>query len=143
MGNQQTLHLSDTLNISGKGLRTFPGEIKLSKARVLRSLILAQNRFVDLPEELGSLCPNVKRLNLSWNLFPTVPRVIFDLNSLDALDMRGNYVRDFPTSEAHRWTNITEITFSQNQFTSFPDFPSSTRTTLKILDLRANRSGTH
>lgn len=62
------------------------------------SILVARNNFLgdfSLPKKLGSL-QNLEELNLSGNIFNTIPPEIIDIKSLKSLYMGGNHLEDLP-----------------------------------------------
>ncbi|KAG2217789.1 hypothetical protein INT45_001114 [Circinella minor] len=129
----------------------------------LVDLNLTRNNLTELPDILSNVCPHLKFLNVSFNLFTMIPPVLFQMHQLISLNLADNQITEispeFPSALPYlkhlilfgnlltylpetiqNWTQLTCLQlgseFSGNQLTELPNhWPPS----IQVLNISHNR----
>lgn len=141
MGNKQvkqhfeTAEKTGVLKISQMRLNEFPSALK-AFPNVLKTLDLSENRFVELPNDVGKFTI-LKHLNLAGNRLTTIPEIIGVLVKLETLNAMNNLIVKLPP-ELNQCKNLKQINLSNNQINEFPIMVCGLRQ-LNLLDLSRNK----
>ncbi|XP_034438198.1 leucine-rich repeat-containing protein 39 isoform X1 [Hippoglossus hippoglossus] len=146
------------LDLSRNGITEIPKQI--GKLIRLRELLLSYNRVQFVPEEL-SCCENLEKLelamnrdvdhlpdqfrnlkklqhlDLSMNLFTSIPDCIIGLPALEWLDMGGNRLQHLP-EDIHRMEKLHTMWLQRNEIEKLPE-NISRMSSLDTLVLSSNR----
>jgi len=98
------------LDLSGKGLTTFPPEILQCKNLVV--LNLSNNQLTQIPESISQLT-KLGSLNLSNNLLTSVPSSIAELHDLEELNFSNNLLTTIP-NPIWSLSNLVELDLKNN-----------------------------
>lgn len=141
MGNKQvkqhfeTAQKTGVLKISQMRLNEFPSALK-AFPNVLKTLDLSENRFAELPVDVGKFTI-LKHLNVAGNRLASIPEIIGVLVKLETLNAMNNLIVKLPP-ELNQCTNLKQINFSNNQINEFPIMVCGLRQ-LNLLDLSRNK----
>lgn len=141
MGNKVVKQHFDTaqktgvLKISQQRLTEFPPHMR-NFPNVLRTLDLSENRFAQLPDDIGRF-DLLKHLNISDNRLVELPAVLGNLVKLETLNAANNLLIAIPR-ELGNLKNLKQVHLSNNQLTEFPTMFSALKH-LDILDLSRNK----
>lgn len=99
-------------DLSSNVLRKIPPKLPL-KFTHITELNLAHNRLSTLPEELKEL-PELRKLDISYNDYMSMPWVIFRLSKLMFLDARRNYIADVEPHRLRSVQSLREVHLEEN-----------------------------
>ncbi|XP_064457721.1 leucine-rich repeat-containing protein 20-like [Ornithodoros turicata] len=99
-------------DLSSNVLRKIPPKLPL-KFSYITELNLAHNRLSSLPEELKEL-PELRKLDISYNDYMSMPWVIFRLSKLMFLDARRNYISDVEAPRLRSVQSLREVHLEEN-----------------------------
>uniref|UniRef100_A0A131Y5E8 Putative leucine-rich repeat lrr protein associated with apoptosis in muscle tissue n=2 Tax=Ixodes ricinus TaxID=34613 RepID=A0A131Y5E8_IXORI len=99
-------------DLSSNVLRKIPPKLPL-KFTHITELNLAHNRLSTLPEELKDI-PELRKLDISYNDYMSMPWVIFRLPKLTYLDARKNYISDVETPRLRNVSTLREVHLEEN-----------------------------
>ena len=119
------------LFLSECGLREFPTEIvKLSALNILimsnsrKCQNLWKNSFSSIPQCLGQL-KHLKHLDLSWCRLEKCPQVVSKLQSLESLNLHGNfYIETLAPLMLENLTNLEQLDVNYCGLSQCPVFPA-------------------
>ncbi|GFU46208.1 leucine-rich repeat-containing protein 58 [Trichonephila clavipes] len=109
---------------------------KLSTLEQLQELNLSGNLFRTIPPEIVDV-PNLKSLHMGGNQLEELPRDIWKLQKLEVLYLGGNRLRDIP-AEMGRLHRLRSLILCENQLQSLPSSISCLRR-LRSLSLHKNQ----
>lgn len=141
MGNKQvkqhfeTAQKTGVLKISQMRLNEFPSALK-AFPNVLKTLDLSENRFAELPDDLGKFTL-LKHLNVAGNRLISIPEIIGVLVKLETLNAMNNLIVRLPP-ELGQCKNLKQINLSNNQINEFPTMVCGLKQ-LDLLDLSRNK----
>lgn len=141
MGNKvvkqhfETAQKTGVLKISQQRLTEFPPHMR-NFPNVLRTLDLSENRFIQLPEDIGRFTL-LKHLNVSDNRLTELPAIIGQLIKLETINVMNNMLLTIPREFANL-KNLKQVNLSNNQLTSFPTMFCGIKN-LNVLDLSRNK----
>lgn len=141
MGNKvvkqhfETAQKTGVLKISQQRLTEFPPHMR-NFPNVLRTLDLSENRFIQLPEDIGRFTL-LKHLNLSDNRLTELPAVIGQMMKLETLNAMNNMLLSIPREFANL-KNLKQVHLSNNQLTEFPTMFGGIKN-LDVLDVSRNK----
>ncbi|KAI9501798.1 hypothetical protein BX070DRAFT_193634, partial [Coemansia spiralis] len=128
-------HLS-FLDLSGNDIKRIR-HAPLSKLEHLSTLMLRNNRLVDLPDSLAEL-KSLRVLNVSNNNLPMFPLVVTRIKALEELDISLNRMPDIPNSISSL-TNLVKLNIMGNSLTGSLPEGLGKLSKLEELDVRQNR----
>lgn len=103
------------LDYLDRGLTNIPARIgSLSSLQLLH---LSKNKLSRLPPEFSSL--RIRRLDLSNNLFDTMPPEVFSLSCLETLDLSGNNIQFIPP-DISKLTTLKVLNLTSNKIAALP-----------------------
>lgn len=141
MGNKvvkqhfETAQKTGVLKISQQRLTEFPPHMR-NFPNVLRTLDLSENRFVQLPAEIGTF-NLLKHLNVNDNRLTSLPTVLGNLVKLETLNAINNALTSIP-KELGNLRNLKQVHLHNNQITEFPVMFCGLKH-LDLLDLSRNK----
>lgn len=141
MGNKvvkqhfETAQKTGVLKISQQRLTDFPPHMR-NFPNVLRTLDLSENRFIQLPEDIGRFTL-LKHLNVSDNRLTELPAVIGQMIKLETLNVMNNMLLSIPREFANL-KNLKQVHLSNNQLTEFPAMFGGIKN-LDVLDVSRNK----
>lgn len=141
MGNSALKHHYETaaktgvLNISKSKINEFPSGLK-QLYNVLRSLDLSENKFVELPSEIG-LFLNLKTLTVNKNRLISLPDELGNLIKLETLSAVGNRLTIIPSSVS-ALSKLKQVYLSDNLIKEFPLMFCGLKH-LDVIDLSKNK----
>lgn len=141
MGNKvvkqhfETAQKTGVLKISQQRLTEFPPHMR-NFPNVLRTLDLSENRFVQLPDEIGHF-DLLKHLNVNDNRLTALPSVLGNLVKLETLNAINNALTSIPR-ELGNLKNLKQVHLHNNHITEFPVMFCGLKH-LDILDLSRNK----
>ncbi|XP_062537894.1 leucine-rich repeat-containing protein 57 [Armigeres subalbatus] len=141
MGNKQvkqhfeTAQKTGVLKISQMRLDEFPSALK-AFPNVLKTLDLSENRFSELPTDLGKFTI-LKHLNVAGNRLSSIPEVIGVLVKLETVNAMNNLIVRIP-QELSQCKNLKQLHLSNNQINEFPTMVCGLKQ-LDLLDLSRNK----
>lgn len=141
MGNKvvkqhfETAQKTGVLKISQQRLTELPPHMR-TFPNVLRTLDLSENRFVQLPEDIGRF-DLLKHLNVSDNRLTELPVVIGNLVRLETLNAATNMLVSIPM-QLSGLKNLKQVHLNNNQLVEFPTMFCGLKH-LDILDLSRNK----
>lgn len=141
MGNKvvkqhfETAEKTGVLKISQQRLNEFPPHMR-SFPNVLRTLDLSENRFVQLPDDIGRFTL-LKHLNVNDNRLTELPAVLGQLIKLETINAINNLLVSIPR-ELCNLKHLKKVHLSNNQLTVFPTMFSGLKS-LDVLDLSRNK----
>ncbi|MBA4849780.1 leucine-rich repeat domain-containing protein [Emticicia sp. BO119] len=97
-----------TLAVSNNELWNLPANI--AKIKTLETLYAHHNRLNDLPT-----LPDLKLLHISYNIFRTIPDMVFELNNLVEIDMSKNQIMEVPI-QLRKFEKLQRVFFEGNDF---------------------------
>ncbi|KAJ2505545.1 cysteinyl-tRNA synthetase, partial [Coemansia sp. RSA 2049] len=128
-------HLS-FLDLSGNEIKRMC-HAPLNKLKQLSTLMLRNNRLVDLPDSLSEL-KLLRVLNVSNNDLPVFPAAITRIATLEELDISFNRIPVIPDSISSL-TNLVKLNIMGNSLSGSLPKGLSRLTKLEELDVRQNR----
>ncbi|KAJ1906083.1 cysteinyl-tRNA synthetase, partial [Coemansia sp. IMI 209127] len=128
-------HLS-FLDLSGNDI-THMARAPFSKLKHLCTLMLRNNRLVDLPDSLADL-ESLRVLNVSNNDLPLFPPVIARITSLEELDISFNRIPEIP-DDIYSLAELIKLNVMGNSLTGNLPTGLSQLSKLEELDVRQNR----
>lgn len=141
MGNKvvkqhfETAQKTGVLKISQQRLTEFPPHMR-NFPNVLRTLDLSENRFIQLPEDIGRFTL-LKHLNVSDNRLTVLPAVIGQMIKLETINAMNNMLLSIPKEFANL-KNLKQVHLSNNQLTEFPTMFGGIKN-LDVLDVSRNK----
>jgi len=141
MGNKvvkqhfETAQKTGVLKISQQRLTEFPPHMK-SFPNVLRTLDISENRFIQLPEDIGRF-DLLKHLNLNDNRLTSLPNVLGKLVKLETFTAINNVIASVPR-ELGNLKNLKQVLLHNNAITTFPVMFCGLKH-LDVLDLSRNK----
>lgn len=141
MGNKvvkqhfETAQKTGVLKISQQRLTEFPPHMR-NFPNVLRTLDLSENRFVQLPDDIGRF-DLLKHLNFNDNRLTSLPVVLGQLVKLETLNVINNVLTSIPR-ELGNLKNLKQVHLHNNQITEFPVMFCGLKH-LDILDVSRNK----
>ncbi|XP_055540760.1 leucine-rich repeat-containing protein 57 [Wyeomyia smithii] len=141
MGNKQVkqhfenAQKTGVLKISQMRLNEFPSALK-SFPNVLKTLDLSENRFTELPDEIGKFTI-LKHLCVSGNRLHSLNDNIGTLVKLETLNASNNLIDRIPVQLNH-CLNLKQVILGNNQITDFPVMFCGLKH-LDLLDLSRNK----
>ncbi|XP_013392284.1 leucine-rich repeat protein soc-2 homolog [Lingula anatina] len=117
----------ESCDLSANVLKRIPSKLGI-KFNHLTELNLCSNRLVDLPAEMKEMT-ELKTLDISHNNFPTLPKVIYKLNSLSTINAEKNIITDVEVNKLNTMTSLHEVNLLENPL------PSSLCEALKSIQL--------
>lgn len=141
MGNKvvkqhfETAQKTGVLKISQQRLTEFPPHMR-NFPNVLRTLDLSENRFIQLPEDIGRFTL-LKHLNVSDNRLTELPAVIGQMIKLETINAMNNMLLRIPKEFANL-KNLKQVHLSNNQLTQFPTMFGGIKN-LDVLDVSRNK----
>lgn len=141
MGNKaikqhlETAQKTGILKISLQRLQEFPPQMK-NYPNVLKTLDISENRFVNIPVEIG-LFTLLKHLNVSGNRLVELPDVLGQLIKLEVLLAMNNLIVKLP-KELGNLKNLKQVNLSNNQIKEFPTMLCGLKQ-LDVVDLSRNK----
>ncbi len=115
------------IQLSGLGLTSLEGIDEVPGIREdLRSLLLSNNLFDEIPPIIGTLLPNLVRLYMGQNQITEIPAFIFNMHNLQWLELHNNRLTTLPVS-LNKLTSLTRLKLDGNKIlitvqTAVPDF---------------------
>ncbi|KAJ1736256.1 cysteinyl-tRNA synthetase [Coemansia biformis] len=109
----------------------------LDRLSQLKTLMLRNNRLVDLPDSLARLC-SLRVLNVSNNNLSTFPLVVTRINSLEELDISFNRIPTIPDA-IESLVNLVRLNVMGNALTGGLPAGLGQLSKLEELDVRQNR----
>lgn len=131
----ETAKKTGILNISQRKMMEIPMNMKML-APILRTLDLSQNLFKSIPEEIG-IYVMLKNLNLSQNKLTTLPDAMGALIKLEILNASLNQINSLPDSMLNL-KNLKQVNLSHNLIAEFPLMFCGLKH-LDVLDLSKNK----
>lgn len=131
----ETAKKTGVLNISQRKMMEIPMNMKML-APILRTLDLSHNLFKSIPEEIG-IYIMLKNLNLSHNKLTLLPDAMGALIKLEILNASVNQITSLPDSLSSL-KNLKQVNLSQNLIAEFP-LMFCGLTHLDVLDLSKNK----
>lgn len=131
----ETAKKTGTLKLSQHKLYEFPQNL-CALAPLLRTLDLSENKFIALPNEIGSFTL-LKQLTVSQNRLTGLPDALGALVKLEGLNCAANQIRTIPSSLG-KLQHLKHVNLSDNQMSDFPLVFCGLRH-LDVLDLSRNR----
>lgn len=104
------------LDLSNKGLETFPQEIL--ELRNLKKLNLSNNKIKQLPKSIDKL-KRLENLDLSNNQLTSIYSNLCKLNKLRVLNLSNNNIKQLPNQIGYL-TNLRKLILSRNKLKSIP-----------------------
>lgn len=141
MGNKQVkqhfenAQKTGVLKISQMRLNEFPSALR-SFPNVLKTLDLSENRFTELPDDIGKFT-SLKHLCVSGNKLLSLNDNIGKLIKLETLNASNNLIDKIP-SQLNQCSNLKQILLSNNQIIEFPVMFCGLKN-LDLLDLSRNK----
>jgi Leucine-rich repeat (LRR) protein len=136
--NEVVVSNSDTIDLSNKGLDTFPKDI-LAKTKI-RKLILSNNNIKTLPSQIGELV-NLEELYLDNNILEgSLPGEIRKMTKLRILDAHSNNMSGVP-AEVGQLQKLQILNLADNQLTGLPNEMSNLKN-LKTFNISGNNYST-
>ncbi|KAJ2811591.1 cysteinyl-tRNA synthetase, partial [Coemansia furcata] len=124
------------LDLSGNDMKRMR-HAPLNKLVHLTTLMLRNNRLVDLPESLAEL-RSLKVLNVSNNNLPTFPLVVTKIASLEELDISLNRIPAIPNAISSL-VNLVKLSVMGNSLTGNLPAGLGRLSKLEELDVRQNK----
>ena len=124
----------EELDLSNKGLKTFPMEI--AKLISLQHLNLNSNRITVIPETIANLT-SLQHLYLNRNQITVLPKAIANLTNLQSLYLDSNQITIIPEAIANL-TSLELLSLDRNQITVIPKVIANL-TNLQVLYLDSNQ----
>lgn len=131
----ETAQKTGVLKISQQRLTEFPPHMR-NFPNVLRTLDLSENRFIQLPDDIGRFTL-LKHLNVSDNRLTELPAVIGQMIKLETLNAINNMLLSIPREFANL-KNLKQVHLSNNQLTEFPTMFGGIKN-LDVLDVSRNK----
>lgn len=141
MGNKvvkqhfETAQKTGVLKISQQRLTEFPPHMR-NFPNVLRTLDISENRFIQLPDDIG-IFDLLKHLNVNDNRLTALPAVLGNLVKLETLNAINNALTSIPR-ELGNLRNLKRVHLHNNHLTEFPIMFCGLKH-LDILDLSRNK----
>ncbi|XP_075226947.1 leucine-rich repeat-containing protein 57 [Lycorma delicatula] len=141
MGNSALKHHYETaaktgvLNLSKSKINEFPAGLKQLHS-VLRTLDLSENKFVELPSDIG-LFLHLKSLTVNKNRLISLPDELGDLIKLETLSAVGNRLTIIPSSVS-QLSKLKQVYLSDNLIKEFPLMLCGLKH-LDVVDLSKNK----
>lgn len=102
----------------------------------LKSIFLAYNQFTEIPSEMG----NLTQLDMSFNPIQQIdPEVLFHMNSLDSLEIRGCNLTELPNDLFTNQLALGTLDLSENHFPVMNWTIFEPLVELRFLKLEANQ----
>lgn len=117
-GNLEALSSLKTLDISGSGISSLPGEA-ITSLRNLEHLDISKNALSILPKEIGKL-KKLKTLLVKENNVTILPGELSKCEALECLDLSSNRLSSILIS-FRNLTNLVSLLLDDNPLESFPD----------------------
>ncbi|XP_058824318.1 leucine-rich repeat-containing protein 57 [Topomyia yanbarensis] len=143
MGNKQVkqhfenAQKTGVLKISQMRLNEFPSALKsFPNPNVMRTLDLSENRFVELPDDIGKFI-NLKHLNVSGNKLVSLSDMLGVLEKLETFNAMNNFIERLP-AQLGQCKNMKQVILSNNQICEFPTMLCGLKH-LDLLDLSRNK----
>lgn len=99
-------------DLSSNVLRKIPPKFPM-KFTHITELNLSHNRLSTLPEELKDM-PDLRKLDISYNDFMSMPWVVFRLPKVTYLDARKNYIADVEANRLRSVSTLKEVHLEEN-----------------------------
>ena len=116
---------SDELYLKECELKTLPKPL-VKKFKKLKKLVLSRNQIPFLPKEISAF-QLLEVLKVDGNELATLPPEILELGALKSLSVAGNQLTELP-APLSRLTGLTKLNISANRIPDLPaDFPKLTR----------------
>lgn len=131
----ETAKKTGTLKLSQGKLDEFPQNLR-ALAPMLRTLDLSENKFVQIPDEIGNFTL-LKQLNLGHNKLTSLPEALGELTKLEGLNVSSNQIKSVPWALS-KLTRLKQVNLSDNRITEFPPMFCDLKF-LDVLDLSKNR----
>lgn len=131
----ETAKKTGALKLSQRKLNEFPQNLR-ALAESLRTLDLSENKFVCIPDDIGSFTL-LKQLNLSHNKLTSLPEVLEALTKLEGLNASSNQIKTIPWSLS-KLSRLKQVNLSDNEISEFPLMFCDLKH-LDVLDLSKNR----
>ena len=131
----ETAKKTGALKLSQGKLDEFPQNLR-ALASLLRTLDLSENKFIRIPEDIGSFAL-LKQLNFSHNKLTALPEALGALTKLEGLNASSNQIRSVPWSLS-KLTRLKQVNLSDNQISEFPLMFCDLKL-LDVLDVSKNR----
>lgn len=106
--------------------------INLVPMATLRRLNASHNRLELLPKDLG-FSSHLKVLDLSENLLKVISDKIYDLASLEVINLAGNQIQTLPVQFGVKMINLVELYMERNWIGELPKKLSGWKRNLKVL----------
>ncbi|XP_053696002.1 leucine-rich repeat-containing protein 57 [Sabethes cyaneus] len=141
MGNKQVkqhfenAQKTGVLKISQMRLNEFPSALK-SFPNVLKTLDLSENRFAELPDDIGKFT-TLKHLCVSGNRLLSLNDNIGKLVKLETMNASNNLIVKIP-NQLDQCSNLKQVLLSNNQIMEFPVMLCGLKY-LNLLDLSRNK----
>lgn len=136
-GSSHSSSTSTLLPASGHGL-TLPANLPNTKWRFLRHLSLAENDLISISSTaLTPLAGSLSSLDLSGNLFKSIPECLSILYNLRALNLSGNMIDSLHSLTRNPLPAITALNLRGNVLSSIAGVERLL--SLERLDLRENK----
>lgn len=141
MGNKvvkehfETAKKTGVLKISQQRLTEFPPHMR-NLPNVLRTLDLSENRFIQLPDDIGRFTL-LKHLNVGDNRLIELPAIIGQLIKLETINAMNNSITSIPR-EFGNLKHLKQVHLNNNQLTAFPTMFCGLKN-LDVLDLSKNK----
>ncbi|KAJ2540294.1 cysteinyl-tRNA synthetase [Coemansia sp. RSA 1853] len=132
----QYLPMLNLLDLSGNDIKQMR-HAPLDKLDRLTTLMLRNNRLVDLPDSLARL-RSLRVLNVSNNNLPAFPQVVTRILSLEELDISLNRIPSIPDAIS-ALSNIIRLNFMGNALTGNLPNGFGSLAKLEELDVRQNK----
>lgn len=123
------------LKISQQRLTEFPPHMR-TFPNVLRTLDISENRFIQLPEDIGRF-DLLKHLNLNDNRLTSLPNILGKLVKLETFTAINNAIVSVPR-EMGNLKNLKQVLLHNNAITEFPVMFCGLKH-LHVLDLSRNK----
>ncbi|KAJ5079657.1 hypothetical protein M0811_03966 [Anaeramoeba ignava] len=119
----------ESLNLLSNNLNAFPTKV----FPLLRILKLDINHFVQIPEQIDQIFPNIEHLFMNYNSIVSIPDSIQNLSKLRTLEIRSNKISGLPLSFANL-SDLRVFNAGSNPFREFPKILCSLRQ-LQVISL--------
>jgi Leucine-rich repeat (LRR) protein len=121
----------EELDLYHNELKNLPSEI--CRLNNLKTLAVANNQLWDLPKEINQMTklqtiyahhnrlntlpnlPNLKLLDVGYNLFKVFPEQVYELKNLEEFDITNNQIKDIP-DKLLALKNLQKVYFHGNEF---------------------------